>query len=393
MILKQDNGVTNSGVGVSIYWRGIDEASVEEAYYFMFRDKLDAFTLPSKVCIEAVNLDVIKYLTETCKAKLVCLKNYRLTDKVSQNKRNNFHFRSAFLNNEDNDTLMYVVPEWEKRRYPILIKLSKDDKTFEFQAAGVDSEEVTTFCTDIQEKFGIKRNYDEELHFGVLFQQDGSISIKELPLDDNSVKGMNLALNYGSSFVKDHEKILSKFDTKRRGIFIFHGEAGTGKTTYIKYLAKHFGGKRMFIFIPTTHLESLLSPSLIPILLEHKDSVLVLEDAEKAVVSRENEHGNESLVSSLLNIGDGILGSILNISIILTFNTKKEKIDSALLRKGRLLYEYHFKPLNVSDANTLLKNLKKDVQVTEPTTLADLYNMHETTGHIEEEKRPIGFKQ
>ena len=50
------------------------------------------------------------------------------------------------------------------------------------------------------------------------------------------------------------------------------------------------------------------------LLLENKNSILILEDAEKAILNR-NENNESSLVSSLLNISDGIfqvLGSTGN---------------------------------------------------------------------------------
>ena len=58
------------------------------------------------------------------------------------------------------------------------------------------------------------------------------------------------------------------------------------------------------------------------------------EDAEKVIGDRQNS-GSSVGVSNLLNLSDGILGDILNIHVIATFNMDKERIDSALLRKGR----------------------------------------------------------
>jgi hypothetical protein len=119
--------------------------------------------------------------------------------------------------------------------------------------------------------------------------------------------------------------------------------------------------------------------------------VLVLEDAEKAVVARNNQQGNESLVSALLNIGDGIMGSILNLSMIVSFNTDKENVDEALLRKGRLLYEHSFDKLSKEDSQRLLNKLNKNYTATEAMSLADIYNVEVETNHKKEEARPIGF--
>jgi ATP-dependent 26S proteasome regulatory subunit len=54
---------------------------------------------------------------------------------------------------------------------------------------------------------------------------------------------------------------------------------------------------------------------------------------------------------------------------------KREKIDQALLRKGRLIAEHKFSKLSVEESNSLLKHLKKDHEVTEGMTLADIYNV------------------
>jgi hypothetical protein len=80
-------------------------------------------------------------------------------------------------------------------------------------------------------------------------------------------------------------------------------------------------------------------------------------------------------VSNILNLTDGILGDCLSIQIVATFNMKREKIDQALLRKGRLIAEHKFSKLTIEESNSLLKHLEKDHEVTEGMTLADIYNI------------------
>jgi len=55
----------------------------------------------------------------------------------------------------------------------------------------------------------------------------------------------------------------------------------------------------------------------------------------------------------LLNISDGLLYDCLNIQIICSFNIDIIKVDSALLRKGRLIAKYEFKELEVAKAQAL----------------------------------------
>jgi hypothetical protein len=159
-------------------------------------------------------------------------------------------------------------------------------------------------------------------------------------------------------------------------------------TSYIKYLTKLIEDKEI-LFIPPSMAESLSEPSIIPFLMEHKNSILIIEDAEKVISDREF-NGSSAGVSNILNLTDGILGDCLNIQIVATFNMKREKIDPALLRKGRLIAEHKFTPLSVENSNILLKNLGSSKTVEGPTSLADIYNIDEELFRVENNKK-IGF--
>jgi SpoVK/Ycf46/Vps4 family AAA+-type ATPase len=191
---------------------------------------------------------------------------------------------------------------------------------------------------------------------------------------DLYVPPMELELNYGESFSKVHEVIVEKLNqTNGKGIILLHGDPGTGKTSYIKYLTTLIKEKDI-LFIPPSMAEMLSEPSIIPFLMEHKNAILVIEDAERVISDREG-NGSPAGVSNILNLTDGILGDCLSIQIVATFNMKREKIDQALLRKGRLIAEHKFSKLDVDDTNKLLKHLKKDHEVSEGMTLADIYNI------------------
>jgi len=144
-------------------------------------------------------------------------------------------------------------------------------------------------------------------------------------------------------------------------------------TSYLKYLSKLITDKEI-LFIPPSMADSLSEPSIIPFLMENKNSILIIEDAERVISDRETS-GSPTGVSNILNLTDGILGDCLNIQIIATFNMKRERIDSALLRKGRLIAEHKFGKLNVEETNKLLKHLGKEETVNEEMVLADIYNI------------------
>ncbi len=63
----------------------------------------------------------------------------------------------------------------------------------------------------------------------------------------------------------------------------------------------------------------------------------------------------------------------LRIQIICTFNAPLTRIDKALLRKGRVIASYEFKPLTIKKSNTLLKSLNSEYITTKEMTLAEVF--------------------
>ncbi len=200
---------------------------------------------------------------------------------------------------------------------------------------------------------------------------------------------LDLDHNYGSSFLPVHDKILKTLNQKKgKGLVLLHGEPGTGKTHYLKYLAAKIKDKKV-MFVPPYLVDFITSPEMTPFLIENSDSILFIEDAERVITDRDNNAANG--VSNILNLTDGILGDILNIQIVATFNMDRKKIDTALLRKGRLIAEHKFDKLNVNDANKLIKHLGMDHIATDDMTLTEIYNLQEVEYKSEEPKRKIGF--
>ena len=67
-----------------------------------------------------------------------------------------------------------------------------------------------------------------------------------------------------------------------------------------------------------------------------------------------------------------------------------KNIDSALLRKGRLLLKHKFDKLSIENAQKLADKLELNITVKEPITLADLYNYN--SGFSDENnKSTMGF--
>ena len=120
-----------------------------------------------------------------------------------------------------------------------------------------------------------------------------------------------------------------------------------------------------------------------------KDSVFVLEDCETLLTDR-MATGNH-LLSTILNLSDGILGDGLNIKFICTFNADIAKLDKAILRKGRLKYKYEFKALTPEKTQELAKELGKDIPEGESLTVAEIYNWEVENGSENDKPKRIGF--
>jgi hypothetical protein len=209
--------------------------------------------------------------------------------------------------------------------------------------------------------------------------------------DVNTVdfRAININELYNDDFV-EIDGIISQSMTKNEaGIILLHGESGTGKTSYIKHLISKYQDKE-FIFIQNDFVKDLLKPSFISFLLHNKNAILVIEDAEKVVVSRENS-GNDSVVSTILQLTDGLFSDFLNIKVICTFNTNIDRIDKALLRKGRMIAKYKFGPLSSEKTAQLAQKLGHE-NVTGSLTLADIFEL-DKRGFDNVARKGIGFSQ
>ena len=200
---------------------------------------------------------------------------------------------------------------------------------------------------------------------------------------------LNIEDNYNDDFLPIHQTIIKRLSKKNdKGLVLLHGKPGTGKTSYIRYLISIL--KKEVIFLPPNMAGAITSPGLISILIDNPNSVFVIEDAENIVIDR--ERNGHSPVSALLNISDGLLSDCLNIQIICSFNTDISKVDSALMRKGRLIAKYEFKELEVPKANALSRKLGFQTTIHSPVTLTAIYNQEEMEFQQKRQVNTIGFR-
>lgn len=227
-------------------------------------------------------------------------------------------------------------------------------------------------------------------HIHLIVQQRNSLDTEPFKL---SCPELDIEMNYGTKFADSYETIFNSLNDhkndERGRLLLLHGEPGTGKTTFINYLANKIN--RKILWLPTMLAESITSPGFISLLMENKGCVLIIEDAERVIGDRNSSNSSSIGVSNILNLTDGVLGDALQIHVIATFNTAKENIDKALLRSGRLIAEHKFEALPVEDTNRLIAHLGKEGTSDKPLTLSDIYTFGQKEIKTEEKKSGMGF--
>jgi hypothetical protein len=245
-------------------------------------------------------------------------------------------------------------------------------------------------CVD--EEFAQFMDLDKRPNIFMVNQDYGNFNFSKFNI--NLPETFEIGLNYGKNFESVSEKIIKSLHENSSGLYMLHGRPGTGKTTYIRYLASVL--KKDVIFFPTSFVDEITNPSILSLLKKKQDCVMILEDAEKALTKR-SLSDQPSLVSTLLNMTDGILGDILKLNVIVTYNCDRQDIDEALLRRGRLKAEYSFQGLKQDEAKKLIKKLDLDIKAEDNMTLADIYyakSDEELIGNIKTLEKPkIGFMQ
>ena len=259
-----------------------------------------------------------------------------------------------------------------------------DDNYCEILHDGLNPELVKTI-TELCGQFK-ERQRREPLEINLIVQGRNKLELKAKEIKRTK---LDIDLFYEDDFKETDEVIRRRLNKKNdKGIVLLHGLPGTGKTTYLRYLIGKI--KKRVLFLSPGIADNLMNPDFIEMLINNPNTVVVIEDAENIIMDR--RYNSSSSVSNLLNISDGILADFLNVQLICTFNNSLTLVDSALMRKGRLIAKYEFGKLSVAKAQRLSNHLGLNGNINQPMTIAEIANPHEKEQPASRVE-VIGFRQ
>jgi hypothetical protein len=207
-------------------------------------------------------------------------------------------------------------------------------------------DEFINECTALMKAFK-ERQRRKPLEINLISRGQNGLGLKQLEVKRTK---LDLDLFYEDDFKEVNNIICKRLgNDKDKGIVLLHGLPGTGKTTYLRYLIGKI--KKRILFVSPSLAGDIMNPDFIQLLVNNPNCVLIIEDAENVIMDRKIS-GNAS-VSNLLNISDGLLADFLNVQIICTFNNSLTLVDSALMRKGRLIAKYEFGKLGMEKSQRL----------------------------------------
>lgn len=249
--------------------------------------------------------------------------------------------------------------------------------------------------SDLKHKENFQKFFDKYLEKYISPNSKISLLVKEydnITLNEYKIfpKKIDFETMYNDDFLDVSKHIVSELKNSSKWIVLLHWLPGSWKTNYIKWLTWEISNKK-FIFVPTTMISSLTEPSFINFFIENKNSILVFEDCENYISERSSGNPYTDVVSTILNLADGILSDVVECQIICTFNANIWKIDKALLRKWRLIAEYCFKEIEIEKVNKYFKSQKSKQKTDKPLLLTEMMNLEKNHFIEKEEKKKIWF--
>jgi energy-coupling factor transporter ATP-binding protein EcfA2 len=195
-------------------------------------------------------------------------------------------------------------------------------------------------------------DYDKESinKFNTISISNGSLDIEPIYVD---VDSLSVAGKYKSETIKMVNHLARKIKKTNKGLSIFYGDKGVGKTTMLKYLSSKVD--RMSIYIPNNMIDITINNPEFKTFFKKFDKIFILID-DCEFLSNQFLKINQ-FSNNIIQLVDGFLSDSLNIHILLVFNGSKDEIDESILECNNLIDIIEFGKLNSHSANELSKKM------------------------------------
>ena len=213
--------------------------------------------------------------------------------------------------------------------------------------------------------------------------------------------------NYTDTVLRGFDNILQdlRSSSPLGRIAILDGPPGTGKTYMLRGILDALPSETTFVLLPSNMVVALSQPGVVGGVVRFHERrrtslTFIVEDADEVLATRMAD--NMSSVSALLNLGDGLLGQIMDVRLICTTNAKRADFDEAVMRPGRLSELVHIGSLDVGKARDLFCKISGTQEVPEafpnrPMTLAEVYHFAKEEARksgraiVETPRKKMGF--
>lgn len=209
--------------------------------------------------------------------------------------------------------------------------------------------------------------FDEEEHYNLnhITIFNSVMEVEPITFDDEFD---NFDYYYSEVTLKEINKSIKKLKKNDKGLYIFNGERGTGKTFCVKYLASNVD--KMFFYIPNNLLESTINnPEFKNLLKKYQSPVLIIDDCESSLQDIFSKNNQTS--SNIIQMVDGILSDNLPVSVICIFNDFIEE-DNILLDCNNLQVIVDFEYLSEEESTELSKLVGNNKSIKNKSKMLDI---------------------
>jgi hypothetical protein len=237
--------------------------------------------------------------------------------------------------------------------------------------------DICFYYEDVNDELTINEIIDKLSNCVVDYTEDSISKVNSLTVVNNNLDlspvifdhEIDNDLFYNSKTLKSVEKSIKRVKKAKKGLTIFHGERGLGKTSIAKYFCSKID--RMSIFIPNNLVEqSINNPDFKNFLKKYEKCLLIIDDCEFLYTFGKNNY----FTSSILQLVDGFYSDEIDVQILLIYNNSKEDIDEYLLECNNLIDIIEFDYLSPKLATELSESIGINKKFKDEAKLVDVLN-------------------